>query len=115
MTSEDLIALAQEIAHALGSVRRNTWLQWVQIAGNDLQRGIRQAAIIARDPTVRTRIQEEAKQIREAIQTYREKLQRLSPQERRQVFGWIARLLVIREQPGRSRHGRLTRSGAHPL
>jgi hypothetical protein len=59
--------------------------------------GLRWAREMGRDPNLSESTRRAMEQIARGVMALREDLERLSPLERLRVFGWVARLLRIRE------------------
>jgi len=96
MNERDLIRLAKRIAEALRArVDRNDWMRWWALAGEDVERGITVAQMIAKDPELRPRPRQAAQAIQKTLTRFRQDLLQLGPAERRALFGWVARLLLI--------------------
>jgi|FaiFalFF_MnMetaG_3_1042247.scaffolds.fasta_scaffold11606_2 hypothetical protein len=91
------VRLAQALAEKLNSVKRNDWLRWARMWGGDLEAGLRWAREMGRDPNLSESTRRAMEQIARGVMALREDLERLSPLERLRVFGWVARLLRIRE------------------
>jgi hypothetical protein len=111
----ELVRLAERIAAELPEVTRNEWMRWSEVA---CRRGLavatQLAGRLATDITVRPAIQRAKRLIAQAVRAHRVDLERLSDDERRTLFGFVAwHLRVRREAPGAPGSGGAP-SGAGP-
>jgi len=107
-TTDQLITLAERIARNLENVSRNEWMKWMQVVeSTQLTTGIRYAQRMSQDVTVRSNIRQIYRTIAQVLPPFRADLERLSPEERRRVFGYISWLLKIQEENQRTRGGRI--------
>ncbi len=107
---DELVTLAEQIASNLTEVSRNEWIKWVQIFyayqakhRDALQRAIRYAQRLSRDPTMRPAIQRAYDLIAKTIQSYARHIASLPLPEQQRLFGYVARNLVIQSKGGRRR------------
>ncbi|GBD08596.1 hypothetical protein HRbin22_00837 [Candidatus Thermoflexus japonica] len=100
MDREEQIALAQRIAQALPEVTRNEWMRWLQVVeSHGLEKAIRHAEHLAQDVTMRPAIQRANRLIAQAVRSHLNTLQRLPPEERKAVLGyvsWWLRIMTLR-------------------
>ncbi len=100
-TVDDQIRLAEQIANGLPEVSRNEWMRWMQVASKyGLDRAIHYAEQLSQDITMRPAIQRANRLIAQAVRAQQRTLQRLGPEERKTVLGYVAWWLAIKTLRG---------------
>jgi len=98
-TTDQCITLAERLASGLGNVKRGDWNHWVQLVEQvGLKKSLDWADRMANDPTLRPNIKAANKTIADVGKRSMDMLQRLSPADRRRVFGYVAQRLLIHEK-----------------
>lgn len=100
-TVDEQIQLAERIADALPEVSRNEWMRWMQVASKcGLNRAVQYAERISTDITMRPAIQRANRLIAQAVGRQLTTLQRLPPEERQAVLGYVSWWLKIKALRG---------------
>ncbi len=98
---DDQIRLAERIANGLPEVTRNEWMRWMQVAEKyGLERAVQHAERLSTDITMRPAIQRANRLIAQAVGAQRGTLQRLGPEERKTVLGYVAWWLRVKTLRG---------------
>lgn len=107
MTSDEKVALAERIAHALHGVRRNEWQKWMNYfsrTGN-LERAVELARKQAASMWLRPEPKRAAQSIASVVgNQFADQLKKLPFNELEEVFGYVGRCLEIRKSEAEAAH-----------
>lgn len=93
----ELLGLAERIAAKLPNVSRNEWMRWMEVERRQgLEVAVRLAEHLRNDFTMRPAVRKAYQDIDQAIKAHRAEIERLPPDQRRTVFGFVAWHLRIR-------------------